>query len=103
MIAFAPGTPPLNPAPVRDPIDVPNKQFKFKDSQSWQTFFNLLYSAVIYLLSGPVLLSGLLANRPAATILPENTRYWGTNTMVEYIVIYGTPGDPTTAAWVAMP
>lgn len=103
MTAFPPGTPPLDKAPVETPITVEKSTLTFKQSRSWLKFFQLLYAAILALQAQPVLLSGLFADRPSATTLPENTQYYSTNTMVDYINIYGTAGDPTTAAWVAKP
>lgn len=102
-IAYPPGTPPLDKGPVETPLDIEDSQLTFKQSRAWLKFFQLLYAAILALQARPVLLSGLFANRPAATTLPENTRYFATNTLVDYINIYGTPGDPTTAAWVVVP
>jgi hypothetical protein len=46
------------------------------------------------------LLSGLFNNRPEATTLIENSRYVATdNGDAEYVVIYITPGDISTAQW----
>jgi hypothetical protein len=101
-IVYAPGSPPLNLPPVREGVPVESSSVRFDKSKSWQGFFNFVYSAVLFLLAQPVLLSGILANRPAATTLPENSRYWSTSTNAEFIVIYATAGDPTTATWVAM-
>ncbi len=97
-----PGAPPLGPAPIRTPLDVMGKLVYFKDSGPWTIWLNLVFNALSYLFLQPVSLSGLAADIPDATLYPENSRYWATNTMAEYIDIYATPGDPTTAAWVAM-
>lgn len=70
---------------------------------SWQRFWSNLVQQVTNLVNGPTSLSGTLANRPVATGQAENTRYFATNTLVEYINIYGTAGDPTTAVWTVIP
>lgn len=72
-------------------------------TEAQQRFWIGIVTQVINLVNGPTSLSGTLANRPVATGQAENTRYFATNTLVDYINIYGTPGDPTTAAWVVVP
>lgn len=68
-----------------------------------QRFWINLVTQVINLVNGPTSLSGKIAARPLATGQAENTTYYSTDTLVDYINIYGTAGDPTTAAWVAKP
>lgn len=102
-MVFPPGSPPVSPAPVRTPLAArQSKEIVVKDTKDWTRFFELLNAAILYLLSQPVLLSGLDANKPNATLYPENTRYFSTDTIHESIVIYATPGDPSTASWVLM-
>ena len=102
MPVFPPNTPPLDPAPVRTPVSAAGGSVTFKDNRQWQPFFNLLFAAIRDLQSRPVSLSGLAADIPDATQYPENSRYWATDTTTESINIFATPGDHTTASWVAM-
>lgn len=70
---------------------------------SQQRFWANLVLSVINLLNGPTSLSGAIADIPDATGQAENTTFFSTDTLVDHINIYGTAGDPTTAAWVAKP
>ncbi len=96
-----PNTPPFNGAPLRNALDDAGKVLVNAKSP-WGIWFNVLYQAVIYLLMRPVSLSGLDADLPDPTLYPENSRWFSTDAVQEYIAIYSVPGDPTSATWVAM-
>lgn len=98
-----PGTPTVNLPPVRSPIPVRDKAAYITDSHDWTKHFALLFNALIYLLESPVLLSGLDGSKPNPTVYPQNTRYFATDSVKEYTVIYATPGNPATASWVQIP
>jgi hypothetical protein len=102
MIPIPPGSPPIDPAPVRTPIPVIADHVRFSDQSPIVKWLNAVYMAILFLLQQPSILSGLFADIPDATLYPENSRYWATDTTAEYINIYATPGDPTTASWTAM-
>lgn len=102
-VVIPPDAPPINPGPVRTPLLVRDSTINVKDNKTWSKFFELLYAALLYLLQKPVLLHGLNANKPDATLYPENSRYYSTDTTTDYINLYSVPGDPTTAAWTAIP
>lgn len=101
-VVIPPNTPQIDPAPVRTPVDVAKGRIVFKDNQPWEKFFNLLYTVLFALMIRPVLLSGLAADIPDPTLYPENSRYFETDTSTENVNLYGTPGDPSTAAWTPM-
>jgi hypothetical protein len=105
---FPPNTPPYDPAPARDPLTVNESgEVLVKDNKAWSKYFSLLTgrraSVIQYLLSQPVLLSGLAANLPNATLYPENSRYYSTDTHVDRINLFTVTGDPTTAVWTVIP
>jgi len=99
---YPPNTPPMNPAPVRTPVPVQNNAILFKNMQGWQKFFDLLYFAVTYLLSNPVILSGLDSSLPTASNYPANSIYYATDSKKIYVNIYATPGQPSSAAWTSV-
>lgn len=41
----------INPAPIRTPIDVRDGATYFKDNQSWEKYFELLYGAIFELIN----------------------------------------------------
>ena len=98
-----PLAPNFTPPPLRTPIDVQNNQVRIADRGPWGIWMGAtLVNAVLYLLRLPSSYSGLIADIPDATRYPENSRYWATDTTAEYINLYATPGDPSTAVWTAM-
>lgn len=92
--------PPLiAPAPVRTPLIVNGKQVVMKENTPWEKLFEVWYTALYYLLTGPQSLAGVVADLPDPTLLAEGTTYWATDTHEGYIVIFATPGDSSTAVW----
>jgi hypothetical protein len=102
-VVIPPNSPEVNPAPVRTPLDIRNNAVYVKDEKGWLKFFEVLYAALLFLLQRPVFLSGLDAAKPDATLYPENSRYYSTDTTTDYINLYSVPGDHTTAVWTAIP
>ena len=103
MLPQQPGSPTLTNPPLRTPIPVEEKQVRIAEKGPWGIWLSaVLVNTVQYLLKLPSSYSGLAADIPNATFYPENSRYWATDTTAEYINLYATPGDPSTAVWTAM-
>lgn len=102
MTPIPPGSPPIDPPPVRTPLPVVGDQVRLSDQSPLTKWLNFVYRAILFLLQQPSSLSGLAADIPDPVLYPENSRYWATDTTTEYINLYATPGDPATAAWTAM-
>lgn len=87
---------------MRTPQPIAADLLRVQEMGPWGIWFRNVYSALFFLLTRPVLLSGLNAAKPNATLYPENSRYYSTDTTTEYINLYATPGNPATAVWTAM-
>lgn len=72
------------------------------DSKDYGKFFNFIFQACIYMLQQPVILSGLLAARPNATLYPQNSLYCSTDSHEIYLCSYATPGVASTAVWTLL-
>lgn len=84
---FAPETPPVPPAPIRTPL-FPGFDggIRIKDNEPWSKYFELQNQALVQSLTGAVLLSGTEQDRPPASSYPIGTRYFSTDTTIEYEV-----------------
>ncbi len=88
--------------PVATPLQVRQNLLIFRNSTAWVKTYELWYGAIMNLLARPVLLSGLDADLPDATLYPENSRYVATDLPGEYVNIYADPTDHNSAVWIFM-